>query len=56
MKQAILDKLAEIETMLQSTTCEGEAFGINLQEFDDWAGELDLAVRTLAEKIDYYVD
>jgi hypothetical protein len=56
MKQAILDKLAEIETMLQSTSCEGENFEDNLVKFDDWAGELDLALRTLAEKIDYYVD
>jgi len=56
MKQAILDKLAEIEAMLQKTSCDGENFEDNLQAFDSWAGELDLALRTLADKVDYYVD
>lgn len=56
MKKAILAKLAEIETMLLDATCDGENFGENLQDFDSWADELDLAVRTLAEKIEYYID
>jgi len=56
MKQAILDKLAEVEAMLQKTSCDGENFADDLQAFDSWAGEIDLALRTLAEKIDYYVD
>lgn len=61
MKQAILDKLAEVEAMLQKTSCDGENFADDLQAFEEvgtptWAGEIDFAMRTLAEKIDYYVD
>ena len=56
MKQAILDKLAEVEAMLQKTSCDGENFADDLQAFDSWACEIDFAMRTLAEKIDYYVD
>ena len=56
MRNAILEKLAEIETMLLDASCDGESFGENLRDFDSWAGELDLAVRTLAEKIEYYID
>jgi hypothetical protein len=56
MKDAILAKLAEIEAMLLDASCDGESFGENLQDFDSWAGEVDLAVRTLAEKIEYYID
>ena len=56
MKQAIIDKLAEVEAMLQKTSCDGENFADDLRDFDSWAGELDLALRTLADKVDYYVD
>jgi hypothetical protein len=56
MKQAILDKLAEVEAMLQKTSCDGQNFADDLQAFDSWASEIDLAVRTLAEHIDYYLD
>jgi hypothetical protein len=56
MRDAILEKLAEIEAMLEKATCDGESFAENLQDFDSWAGEVDMAVRTLAEKIEYYID
>jgi hypothetical protein len=56
MKQAILDKLAEVEAMLQKTSCDGQNFADDLQESDSWASEIDFAVRTLAEQIDYYLD
>ena len=56
MRDAILAKLAEVEAMLLDSSCDGESFGENLQDFDSWAGEVDLAVRTLAEKIEYYID
>lgn len=56
MKQAILDKLAEVEAMLQTATCDGVVFADDLEDVDGWTGELDLAMRTLAEHIDYYLD
>ena len=46
MKQAILDKLAEVEAMLEKATCDGEA---DVPE----VGEL---LNTLTEAVDYYVD
>ena len=56
VKQAIFDKLAEVEDMLHTSTCEGEGFADNLQTDMGWAAELDIALRTLTEAVDYYVD
>jgi len=55
-KQAILAKLFELEDMLQNATCEGEAFRENLEGYDDWAAEVDSALRTLTEAVDEYLD
>lgn len=51
MKKDILAKLAEIETMLEEATCEGEQLA-ELACFD----EVTAAVNTLAETVEYYVD
>ena len=56
LKQAIFDKLAEVEDMLHTSTCEGEGFADNLKTDMGWAAELDIALRTLTEAVDYYVD
>ena len=56
LKQAIFEKLGEVENMLHTSTCEGESFADNLQAEMGWAAELDIALRTLTEAVDYYVD
>lgn len=52
----IIAKLIEIEEMLERTASNGEGFVENLQGYDDWAGEIDSALRTLTEAVDYYLD
>jgi|LauGreDrversion4_2_1035121.scaffolds.fasta_scaffold2275208_2 hypothetical protein len=56
IKQAIFAKLGEVEDMLHTSTCENESFADNLQAEMGWAAELDIALRTLTEAVDYYVD
>ena len=56
IKEQLFDKLAELEDLLQKTTCEGEAFADNNDTYDDWAAEINRALSTLTDNIDYYVD
>lgn len=56
VKQQLFDKLAEIDTLLKQSTCDGETFADNFETFDDWAAELTTALRTLTDNVDYYVD
>jgi hypothetical protein len=51
MRDAILEKLAEVEDMLQAATLDGES----LTEMDCFA-ELEGALSTLTQAVDYYVD
>jgi hypothetical protein len=51
VKEQILAKLAEIETLLLNAECEGKQFA----ELDCFE-EADTAVAHLAQVIDYYVD
>ena len=51
VKEEILAKLAEIETLLQEAQCEGKQFA----ELDCFE-EADTAVAHLAQVVDYYVD
>jgi hypothetical protein len=51
VKAQILEKLAEIETLLQEAQCEGVQFA-ELECFE----EADTAVAHLAQVVDYYVD
>jgi hypothetical protein len=50
-KQQILTKLAEIEAMLLDATCDGE----QLAALDCYS-EVDTALSTLVQAVDYYVD
>lgn len=52
MRDKILEKLAEIEAMLEKSTCEGMA--IADCETAEW--ELHNAVNALVERVDYYLD
>jgi hypothetical protein len=49
-KEDILAKLAEIEDMLQRATCDGESLR------DAGIAEIDDAVSTLTQAVDYYLD
>ena len=51
VKQAILAKLAEVETLLLEATCDGK----QLAELACFS-EADNALSTLAQTVDYYVD
>ena len=51
MRDAILAKLAEVEVMLLEATLDGE----QLAELDCFA-EVDGALSTLVQAVDYYVD
>ena len=51
VKLAILEKLAEVETLLLEAECEGTQLA-ELECFE----EVDTAVAHLAQVIDYYVD
>jgi hypothetical protein len=51
VKKAIFAKIAEIEDLLLEASCEGE----QLAELDCYS-EVDGAVSTLLQQIDYYVD
>jgi len=51
VKQEILAKIAEIETLIQEAECEG----VQLAELECFE-EVDTAVAHLAQVVDYYVD
>ena len=51
MKQAILDKLAEVEAMLLEATCDGE----QLAELECF-GDMESPLNMLVQAVDYYVD
>jgi hypothetical protein len=51
MKEQIQALLAQVETLLQEATCDGE----QLAETAVFA-EVDGALSTLAQAVDYYVD
>jgi hypothetical protein len=55
-KQQLFAKLAEVQDLLQNSTCDSETFAQSLQADIGWAAELDIALRTLTDNIDYYVD
>jgi hypothetical protein len=52
MRDAILAKLAEVEDMLATVTCDGEP----LEEGGTVQWELKTAMDALVERVDYYVD
>ena len=51
VKKAIFAKIAEIEDLLLEAECEGKQF----VELDCYS-EVDTAVSTLLQAVDYYVD
>ena len=51
IKTLILEKLAEIETLLQEAECDGAQLA-ELECFE----EVDMAVAHLTQTVDYYVD
>ena len=51
VKKAIFEKIAEIEDLLLEAECEGKQF----VELDCYS-EVDNAVSTLLQTVDYYVD
>ena len=51
MRDAILAKLAEVEAMLLDATCDGEQLAAL-----DCFSEVDTALSTLVQAVDYYVD
>lgn len=51
IKEQILNKLAEIENLLQEAECDGAQLA-ELECFE----EVDTAVAHLAQTVDYYVD
>jgi hypothetical protein len=51
VKAQILEKLAEIENLLQDAECDGK----QLAELDCFE-EVDVAVAHLAQVVDYYLD
>ncbi len=52
VKEQLFEKIAEVELLLQTATCDGVA----LTEGDDVFGEIASTLRRLAEEVDYYVD
>lgn len=52
MRDAILEKLAEVEAMLATATCDGDA----VAECETVEWELTSAMNALVERIDYYID
>lgn len=51
LKQQILAKLAEVETLLMEAECDG----MQLAELDCY-GEIDSTLQELFEKVEYYAD
>lgn len=52
MRDAILEKLREIEEMFAAVTCDGQP----VEEGDTVQWELKTAMDALVERVDYYVD
>jgi hypothetical protein len=52
MRDAILEKLREVEDMLATATCEGDA----IAKCEPLSEELTSALNLLVERVDYYVD
>ena len=52
MRDTILEKLREVEDMLATATCEGDA----IAKCEPLSEELTSALNTLVERVDYYVD
>ena len=52
MKEAMLQKLQEVNDMLTQAQCDGQA----IAEGDDVHKELTALLSTLIEAVDYYVD
>jgi len=50
-KQEILRLLAQVETLLLEATCEGEQIAGTR-----WGDEIENALSTLVQEVDYYVD
>ena len=50
-KRAILEKLAEIETLIQEAQCQGQQLA-ELECFE----QVDMALQHLTEQIGYYLD
>lgn len=55
-KQQLFAKLAEVQDLLEQATCDSETFTDNLQNYNEWAADIDIALRTLTDNIDYYID
>lgn len=56
VKQQLFNKLAEVQDLLQQATCDGEQFADSLQNYNDWAADINIALTTLTDNVDYYVD
>jgi hypothetical protein len=56
IKQQLFNKLAEVQDLLKQATCDSESYAQSLQDNIGWAAELDIALRTLTDNVDYYVD
>jgi hypothetical protein len=54
MRDAILEKLREIEEMFASATCDGRP--IEGEDAPSVKWELQTAMNALVERVDYYVD
>jgi len=52
MRDEILAKLAEVEDMFATATCDGRP----VEESDTVQWELKMAMDALVERVDYYVD
>ena len=50
-KQEILNLLAQVETLLLEATCDGEQIAGTR-----WGDEVEDALSTLAQAVDYYID
>lgn len=57
VKQQLFAKLAEVQDLLQQATCDGEQFADSLQNNNDnWTADINAALTTLTDNVDYYVD
>jgi hypothetical protein len=54
--QQMFNLLAQMQDLLEQATCDGENFAEALQKSASWAVELDNALTTLTDNIEYYVD
>ena len=56
VQQKIFNLLAEMQDLLAQATCDGEKFEDSLQQENSWAAEINDALTTLTDSIEYYVD